>query len=138
MANNYLQTSTVLDLENEAERKRWEERLASKDKANEEGDNEAPSYEAKIEQEEDQHYSVWLYGEEFCNPDDIANAVQEFFKAFRPKACWGLTYAQTCSKMRIGEFGGGAMFITADSIESVDAYGWLEEQMSQHKRMLPK
>ena len=59
---------------------------------------------------------LWVYAEESGNPDNVAWLVQKFLKKFRPDQCWSLTYATTCSKPRAGEFGGGAVFVTADAI----------------------
>ena len=57
---------------------------------------------------------LWFYAEESGSPDNVAWLVQKFLKRFRPDQCWSLTYAATCSKPRVGEFGGGAVFVTAD------------------------
>jgi hypothetical protein len=38
-------------------------------------------------------------------------------------------FAHTCSKMRPGEFGGGAWFITREGVESVHTGSWLGEQV---------
>lgn len=39
--------------------------------------------------------------------------------------------AHTCDKMRIGEFGGSAVFITADDIRSVNTSSWLMERINE-------
>jgi hypothetical protein len=59
---------------------------------------------------------LWLHTEEAGHPERAAHLVQKFLRQFRPKECWSLTYATTCSKARAGEFGGGAVFVTADKI----------------------
>jgi hypothetical protein len=41
-----------------------------------------------------------------------------------------LTYANTCEKPRVGEFGGGAMFVTADNIVWEDSYTFVAEQVA--------
>jgi hypothetical protein len=71
---------------------------------------------------------LWLYAEESGNPDNVAHLVQKFLKKFRPNKCWALTWASTCSKPRIGEFGGGAVFVTAGEIKRQDAYEFIETQ----------
>lgn len=71
---------------------------------------------------------LWVYAEESGNPDNVAWLVQKFLKKFRPDQCWSLTYAATCSKPRVGEFGGGAVFVTADEIKWQNAYDFVEEQ----------
>ena len=40
----------------------------------------------------------------------------------------GFEYAMTCSRPRPGEFGGGAVFCTADGQEMFSGYEWLAEQ----------
>ncbi len=59
---------------------------------------------------------------------NVAWLVQKFLKKFRPDQCWSLTYSATCSKPRVGEFGGGAVFVTADTIRWQNAYDFIEEQ----------
>jgi hypothetical protein len=67
---------------------------------------------------------LWLYAEESGYVSRVAHLVQKFLRMFRPKDCWSLTYALTCSKPRVGEFGGGAVFVTAAEIkwESTDDF----------------
>ena len=64
------------------------------------------------------------------NPDNVAWLVQKFLKKFRPDQCWSLTYAATCSKPRVGEFGGGAVFVTADEIKWQNAYDFVEQEQT--------
>ena len=71
---------------------------------------------------------LWLYAEEYGEPTAVAHLIQQFLKRFRPDQCWGLTFARTCSRMRVGEFGGGAVFVTADAIRWNDTYGFVEEE----------
>ena len=54
---------------------------------------------------------LWLYAEESGNPDHVAWLVQKFLQKFRPDQYWSLTWAATCSKPRVGEFSGGAVFV---------------------------
>jgi len=69
-----------------------------------------------------------VYAEESGNPDNAAWLVQKFLQKFRPDQCWTLTYATTCSKPRTGEFGGGAVFVTADEIKWQNAYDFVEQE----------
>jgi hypothetical protein len=71
---------------------------------------------------------LWLYTEGWGDASNVAWLVQKFLKKFRPDQCWSLTYSTTCSKPRIGEFGGGAVFVTADTIQWQNAYGFVEDQ----------
>jgi len=70
---------------------------------------------------------LWLHAEEGADLERIAHLVQKFLKHFRPDQCWSLTYATTCSKPRAGEFGGGAVFVTADQVEWQNAYDFVEQ-----------
>jgi hypothetical protein len=54
--------------------------------------------------------------------------VQKFLTKFRPDQCWSLTYSTTCSKPRVSEFGGGAVFVTAETIQWQNAYDFIEDQ----------
>ena len=69
---------------------------------------EAPGYQRL-------HYML-IYSEDHGDPERVALLVQKFLKACRPNDWWSMSFAQTCSKPRVGEFGGGAVFITADEI----------------------
>jgi hypothetical protein len=71
---------------------------------------------------------LWFYTEEWGDASNVAWLVQKFLKQFRPDQCWALTYSTTCSKPRVGEFSGGAVFVTADKIEWQNAYDFVEEQ----------
>jgi hypothetical protein len=67
--------------------------------------------------DEDWGRHLWFYTEEWGYPELVAHLVQKFLKRFRAGDCWSLSYAVTCSKPRVGEFGGGAMFVTANEIQ---------------------
>jgi hypothetical protein len=73
-------------------------------------------------------HHLWIYVEESGDPARPAQLVQKFLRRFRPDQCWGLTFAQTCSKLRVGDFGGGAVFVTADKIKWNNAFNFVEEE----------
>lgn len=74
---------------------------------------------------------LWVYADEGGDLDRIAHLVQKFLGAFRPSDCWSLTYATTCSRPRVGEFGGGAVFVTATEIAWQNAYEFVEQCRSR-------
>ena len=81
---------------------------------------------------------LWLHAEEYGEVDRVADLVQKFLKQFRPQECWSLGYAVSCSKPRVGEFGGGAVFVTARGVswDSTDCF--LEKKRAAfEKRMKP-
>lgn len=61
-----------------------------------------------------------LYSEESANLELTASIFQAFLAEFLPDDCIILSWAETCSNSRPGEFGGGAMLITANDIELFD------------------
>jgi hypothetical protein len=71
---------------------------------------------------------LWLYAMEGGEPERVAAFVQDFLRKFRPNQCWSLTYAITCSSPRVGDFTGGACFVTADEVRWEGAAAWAEEQ----------
>jgi hypothetical protein len=79
------------------------------------------------------HY-LWLYADDYGDPGHAAWLVHKFLKRFRPDQCWSLTYANTCSKPRVGEFSGGAVFVTADAIEWQNAGDFVEQQRAAFKQ----
>ena len=75
-----------------------------------------------------QSASLWVYAEESGELERLAYVVSEFLKSFHPDEFWSLTYAATCSKPCAGEFGGGAVFVTAARIQWTNAHDWAEER----------
>jgi len=76
---------------------------------------------------------LWLYADMYGQPAHVAWLIQKFLKRFRPDQCWSLTYANTCSKPRVGEFSGGAVFVTANEINWQDAGSFAEQQRDAFK-----
>ena len=71
---------------------------------------------------------LWLHAVEYAELDRLAYLIHKFLKEFRPNDAWSLTYATYCSKPRVGEFGGGALFATAADVKWTNAYAFVEEQ----------
>jgi hypothetical protein len=70
----------------------------------------------------DEDCSLWFFSNEWGFVAGLAHLMQKFLKRFRPAESWSLTYATICSKPRVGEFGGGAVFVTARRILWRDAH----------------
>ncbi|MBD3260567.1 MAG: hypothetical protein GF334_02645 [Candidatus Altiarchaeales archaeon] len=70
---------------------------------------------------------VWFYAEEGGDISYVGHFVQEYFKQWKPDGIFSLTYSETCSRPRVGEFGGGAMVVTANEIRYFNAYEWVQE-----------
>ena len=97
------------------------------------GDEAGFNYSFSEEVDDDWGNHLWVYSEEHGYVDRVAHLVQKFLRRFRPDACWALTYSGTCSKPRVGEFGGGAVFVTATNIEYFNAWQFVERQRNQHE-----
>jgi len=69
-----------------------------------------------------------LYAEEGGNMDAMAILLQEFLRRFDPDKCIEIEWAETCSSLRPGEFGGGACFITAEEHRFMSTGSWLHDQ----------
>jgi hypothetical protein len=162
MANNYTQTSLLVSDLTDSE-KEWvnsntdficvrdlngEYQVVADD---EDYDYEMPRLFLRRDMEEGWHFrpdefetlefqwefqgsDLWIYGEEYANIDHICAFLQLFLKDNRPDDCITFTWADTCSKLRIGEFSGGGAFITADSIEFVSAYQWVSDKASEFRK----
>jgi len=77
---------------------------------------------------------VHIYSEGFGNVDHAIVFMQEFLRQRDPEGILHLTWAFTCSKPRPGEFGGGAAFITAEKMEIIDLYEWVDKKRKAHDK----
>ena len=83
--------------------------------------------------DEDWGRHLWIYSVEFGDTERVAYVIQKFLQRFRPGECWSMTWAETCSKPRVGEFGGGGVFVTAESIEWCEPYVFVDERARNHR-----
>ena len=95
---------------------------------------DGPGFEHRFhddDQEGEWGIHLWLFAIEGADLERVAHFVQQFLKRFRPGDCWSLTYAATCSKPRVGEFGGGAVFVTAAEIKWDNAHDFVDRSKRQ-------
>ncbi len=97
------------------------------------GENVGFDYSFSEDVDEEWGHHLWIYSQEHGCVDRVAHLVQKFLRKFRPDQCWSLTYAGTCSKPRVGDFGGGAIFVTASDIKYFNAWEFVEQQEKRHK-----
>ena len=76
---------------------------------------------------------LWLYAEDHGNPENVGWLVRKFLKQFSPDKWWALSYATTCSKPHVGEFGGGAIFVTADEIKWQNTADFISQEQTAFK-----
>jgi hypothetical protein len=67
--------------------------------------------------------SLWLYSEEYFDPGQVALFVRELICRFMPDYVFTMSWAEYCSKLRPGEFGGGWMVISKDQVEEGSTAG---------------
>lgn len=79
--------------------------------------------------------SVWFYSEESGEPYLVGLVVQQYFKTLikRGDPIFTLTWASWCDKLRLGEFGGGAMVVTRDHIE-IRTDEWMTTYVEKRKK----
>ena len=145
MANNYSQFSEQIDdLPPEAEK--WAHKILEmrlEDVEDEEaalaflkdelGDVDDLEYwpnfgwmiESNLKDSGDTH-SIWLYSDEGCDFNHVMSFVQALIRKFMPDYIFSLTNSDTCSKLRIGEFGGGWMVISKDQVLGGTTWGAAE------------
>ena len=69
---------------------------------------------------------VILTCDENCCLEDVAKVLKCFLKHFERKDSIIISYAETCSKMRIDQFGGGIVLVTAEEYRIRDGHDLLE------------
>lgn len=79
---------------------------------------------------------VTLYSEGYGNLNNLAAIVQAFLTKFQPSGYFTIEWADTCSKPRPKEFGGGAAFITANKIDYLSTITWVEEKVKTYQSKL--
>lgn len=87
-----------------------------------------PGFEYRLNQDKQWGRYLWVFADDIGSTRLVGIAIQTFLKKFRPDDCFSLTYAASCSKLRVSEFGGGAIFVTADGIDEIDSADWVAER----------
>ena len=132
MADNFLLFAESL-AELTPDEEAWlAERLKGNDEVEHESaaddDDDSPGFEFEFYGDQSAGRCLKLYAIESGDPETVARLVLEFLRRFRPQASFGLSWCASCSKMRDGEFGGGAVFVTAERIEAWSGAEWLAER----------
>lgn len=87
-----------------------------------------------IEIIDDQFPALWIYSEEGGNIEAAVEFIQAFFTQFRPDDYLTIEWAETCSKPRLGEFGGGAVVITRANVSWLFTSEWVANQVQELKQ----
>lgn len=96
-------------------------------------DAEGVGFDAHIDKKDK---AVYFSAEEYGNVDTLAAMVHELITKFRPDFVFSLTYSETCSKLRLGEFGGGAIVVSKYGTDFINAHGWASEREAQIRKRL--
>lgn len=134
MANNYLEFSEILDDLTPEELAWWKkEQVRGREIFdNEDGKyDDVDIYDMADPPSNDWEFegdAVWFHTDESGDVDATADVISRFLKACRPDGCFSIAYSETCSKPRIGEFGGGACFITAENTEWINCQSWAADK----------
>jgi len=132
MANNYCQFSEFLELPRGFE-KRAQAILEELQELADEEDIEELPFGFNINWEVDRS-GVWFYTEESGDPETLVYAVQRLMKAFDIKKPFIASWAFTCSKPRLEEFGGGAVAVWQDHVEWIDARSEIQKRVERREK----
>lgn len=129
MSNNYRQFSFALKLGSAKEASWFRTRLLKAMSAEDSDGGSGHDFDATVENKESDSRHVWFRDNgEYGNVEQIADIVQEYLKKFDKKGYFTMSWADTCSKHRLGEFGGGFCVVTAK------AQHWFNEHEFLTKR----
>ena len=105
MANNYCLSSSFIPVEEDkiARAKQIVLRAISKLETSEDG---YVGYEVEVEEK-----GVWIYSDEYLTPEHAVELVQDLVEELDLPGIHVVSWAYTCSKPRIDEFGGGAFAV---------------------------
>lgn len=141
MANNYQQWSTeITDLTEEE--MTWFNECFAWEPSDEEGadgpawydwDAEGVGFEYELKRKVG---SLHVYAEEFGNLGTLEALMREFIEKFRPNYVFTVQWADSCSRMRVDEFGGGAMVVSRLRTEYIDTYRWCQDLVKKMEEEL--
>ena len=86
------------------------------------GEVMGPTFDYAFDEDTESGAHLWVYSEEGGDVDQVIRLVQAFLRKFRPAETWAITWSSTCSKPRVGEFGGGWAVVTAQGANTGDTW----------------
>ena len=132
MANNYTTFSFQVKCPSRGAANALEDYLA---KAMESEDDDRWLSLDHAEAEDD---TVWIASEEGTDLEFLSDVLQDYLQHNDHHGSIAFTWAETCSKLRVDEFGGGAVFITHDTQVWLNTGHWLQIQEENRKKTLDK
>jgi len=131
MANNYQQHSFMIDKLTPTEVTWLETKFEDLNKINDDDEGEYVDIGSTDIERRDDGADLWLYAEEGADLDCLVDFLQDFLKENRPDSYIGFEWANTCSKMRLDQFSGGSVFITAEKTDWNCTYDFLETKRKE-------
>jgi len=122
MANNHTQFSEVIPCETKEQMQWLEEMLATAVRI----DDEEEGYPVcDLGRKAD---GIWVHSSDWGDLEALVGVVCAFQQRFQITEPWSLTWADTCSRPRIGEFGGGAVVVCKGEAEWLHTWSWCEDR----------
>lgn len=123
MANNYVQSSSMLEIPKDKRDKAQE--IIDKFFAQFTDADDPAGVQVVNSTTED---GVWIYGEEWFDADQAAELAQNLLDGLEIDKPFIFSWAYTCSRLRINEFGGGACLVRRGKPPLfIDAYNHLQQ-----------
>ncbi len=119
MADNFVESSFVIEILSPEELAWWKKK----------GEQDTHPYKEWELIENDTQ--VWFHEDTNFDVEEAAAVIQSFLKECRPKGSCGFSWALSCSKPRLDEFGGGACFVTAQKVWWHSYNDWLQDKYRQ-------
>ena len=133
MDEYYRRFTTSVDLANTQEEAWVREQLADREpvggRAWEPAREEPLGFQWEILEEPAGKRYLLLYSEDWGDPSAVGSFMQAFLRRFRPDGWLSLTFACGFDKFSVNETGGGAIFVTAESIFRHDVSDWVTEKI---------
>ena len=85
-----------------------------------------PSFNWRIQ---DKDGESWLYSEGYYDENHLVLFIQSFIRKWRPDYVFAVSSSLSCSRPRIGEFGGSWLVITKDTVEGGTTWGAIEDKL---------
>jgi hypothetical protein len=91
-----------------------------------------PHFDWKLEDDG----TLWLYADEGFTDEHLCVFVREFICRFRPDFIFSVTGSETCSRPRIGEFGGWWLVVYKDGVEGGNTWDAAKEARERIEKEL--
>lgn len=88
---------------------------------------------ASVQIEDGYQEGLWLYADNCGDVEYTAELLSSFLIAFNLDTILSFSWANTCSKMRLDEFDGGAVVISKDETRFLSPSRWIDAQVAEIK-----